>query len=419
MDPQSLDTLLRLGLALAIGLLVGIERGFSQRDEPEGSRVAGFRTFGVIGLSGGLVAVLAHETDRLLLVAAVPSFVALVLFAFWRGERDSEDRGATTLFATLATFALSIIAVLGEMEHAAAGAVVLTIVLGLKREMHVGLERIKRVELRAAIQLLLISVVILPVLPDRGFGPFEAINPFRTWLMVVLIAAVSFAGYVAIRLLGARSGTLLTGLFGGLVSSTAVALSLAARAREAQAGLTNLAAGIVVASSMMFWRCALVVGAIDFSLGVRLAWPLGIAGALGMAGGALLARRGGSSGAFVPQDPTALRTAVQFGLLLAAVEFLAAALRHWAGDEGLFVLAGISGLADVDAISLSIASMAGRGLDATVASGAILLAAAANTLVKIAIVAVRGSPALGWRVGLPLVAALAGGAVALAAPAPW
>ena len=184
MTEADLDTLLRLGLALAIGLLVGIERGFSQRAEPEGSRVAGFRTFGVIGLSGGLVAVLAQETDLLLLAAAVPSFVALVLFAFWRGERDSADRGATTLFATLATFALSIIAVLGEMEHAAAGAVVLTIVLGLKREMHVGLERLRRVELRAAVQLLLISVVILPVLPDRGFGPFEAINPFRTWLMV-------------------------------------------------------------------------------------------------------------------------------------------------------------------------------------------------------------------------------------------
>ena len=234
---------------------------------------------------------------------------------------------------------------------------------------------------------------------------------------MVLIAGVSFAGYVAIRLLGARSGTLLTGVFGGLVSSTAVALSLAARAREPQAGLSNLAAGIVVASSMMFWRCALVVGAIDFSLGVRLAWPLGIAGAIGMAGGALLARRGGTSGAFVPQDPTALRTAVQFGLLLAVVEFLAAALRHWAGDEGLFVLAGISGLADVDAISLSIAGMS--GLDATVAAGAIVLAAAANTLVKIAIVTLRGSSALGWRVGLPLAAALAGGAVALAVPAPW
>jgi len=419
MDPQSLDTLLRLGLALAIGLLVGMERGFSQREEAEGERVAGFRTFGIIGLSGGLVGLLTLETDWRLLAAAFPSFAAIVLYAFWRGERHNKDHGATTLFATLATFCLGVVAVLGDMEHAAAGAVVLTIVLALKREMHVGLERIRRVELRAAIQLLLISVVVLPVLPDRGFGPYEAINPFRTWLMVVLIAGVSFAGYVAIRLLGARRGTLLTGVFGGLVSSTAVALSLAARAREPKAALSGLAAGIVVASSMMFWRCAIVVGAIDLALGLRLAWPLGIAGAIGMLGGVVLAWRGGGGDGYEPQDPTALRTALQFGLLLAAIELLAAVLRAWVGDEGLLVLAGISGLADVDAISLSTASMAGQGLDRGIAAAAIVLAAASNTLVKIGIVTLRGAPALGWRVGLPLGAALAGGAAALAVPAPW
>lgn len=417
MNDPTTDTLLRLGLALSIGLLIGLERGFSQRDQPEGGRVAGFRTFGVIGLSGGLVAVLAQATHWAVLAAAIPSFVAIVLFAFWHGERQRRDVGATTLFATLTTFALGIVAVMGEMEHAAAAAVVLTALLALKKEMHLGVARLKRVELRAAVQLLLISAVILPVLPDRGFGPFEALNPYRIWLMVVLIAGVSFAGYVAIRLFGAGRGVLLTGALGGLVSSTAVALSLAGRAREPEASPSALAAGIVVAASMMFWRCALVVGAIDFALGMRLAWPLGVAGIVGMIGGIILARRG-QGGDFEPSDPTSLRMAIQFGLLLGLIELLAAALRHWVGDNGLFVLAGISGLADVDAISLSIADMAGKGLDRGIAAGAILLAAGVNTLVKIGIVGVKGSPALAWRVGLPLLAALASGAVALFLPLP-
>ncbi|MGE0151099.1 MAG: MgtC/SapB family protein [Reyranellaceae bacterium] len=417
MDDPALDTLLRLGLALAIGLLIGLERGFSQRDEPEGSRVAGLRTFGIIGLSGGLVAVLTQHTHWAVLAAAIPSFVALVLFAFWHGQRRRRDIGATTLFATLATFALGIVAVLGEIEHAAAAAVVLTALLGLKREMHLGIERLKRVELRAAVQLLLISAVILPVLPDKGFGPFEALNPYRIWLMVVLIAGVSFAGYVAIRLFGAGRGVLLTGALGGLVSSTAVALSLAGRAREPQAVPNALAAGIVVASSMMFWRCALIVGAIDLALGLQLAWPLGVAGMVGMAGGALLAR--GPGGEFEPRDPTSLRLALQFGLLLGAIELLAAALHHWFGDRSLFALAAISGLADVDAISLSVADLAGRGLDRTIAAGAILVAVAVNTAVKVAIVAVRGTASVAWRVALPLFAALAAGAAAILLPPPW
>lgn len=415
MNDLAFDTLLRLGLALAIGLLIGLERGFSQRDRPEGGRVAGFRTFGIIGLSGGLVAVLAQHTHWAVLATAIPSFVAIVLFAFWRGQQQRADVGATTLFATLATFALGIVAVLGEMEHAGAGAVVLTALLALKKETHLGIERLRRVELRAAVQLLLISAVILPVLPDKGFGPYEALNPYRIWLMVVLIAGVSFAGYVAIRLFGSGRGALLTGALGGLVSSTAVALSLAGRAREPNASLSALAAGIVVASSMMFWRCALVVSAIDLALGLRLAWPLGTAGAVGMIGGALLARRG-RGGHFEPSDPTALRMAVQFGLLLGLIELLAAALRHWVGDAGLFVLAGISGLADVDAISLSIADLAGKGLDRGVGAGAILLAATVNTVVKIGIVGVRGAPALAWRVGLPLVVALGFGAATFFLP---
>lgn len=417
MTEPAIDTLLRLGLALAIGLLIGLERGFSQRQQPEGERVAGFRTFGVIGLSGGLIATLAAHTHWAVLATAIPSFVAIVLFAFWRGQKQRHDIGATTLFATLATFALGVVAVLGEIEHAAAGAVVLTGLLAMKQELHLGLERLRRVELRAALQLLLISAVVLPVLPDRGFGPFEALNPFRIWLMVVLIAGVSFAGYVAIRLFGPGKGVLLTGALGGLVSSTAVALSLAGRARQPDAVPSSLAAGIVVAASIMFWRCALIVTAINPELGLRLAWPLGIAGLVGMAGGIVLARRGGRSD-FEPHDPTALRMAVQFGLLLGLIELLAAALRHWVGDSGVLALAAISGLADVDAISLSVADMAGRGLDHGVGIGAILIATTVNTLVKIGIVALRGSIPVAWRVGLPLVVALAAGGAGLVLPAP-
>ncbi len=400
-----------LGLALGLGLLIGLERGWSQREEAEGQRVAGLRTFGVIGLAGGLIGLLAQHTDWLVLAAAFPSFVALLIFAFSRGQDPQGHRGATTLFAALAAFAIAIAAVVFDPALAVAAGVVLTILLGLKRPLHRALEKLRQDELLAVLELLLISAVILPVLPNRGFGPFEALNPYRIWLMVVLVAGVSFVGYVAIRLFGAKRGPLLTGLFGGLVSSTAVTLALSRLARQPGADASALAAGAAIASSIMFWRSLLIVFVVNPTVAGQLALPLLAAGAVG--GAVSLAVAGFDRNAptdFAPGNPMHLLQAVQFGLFLGLIGFLAAALRAWLGDTGVYVLAPIAGLADVDAISLSLASMATGDLAASVAASGVLLAALVNTLVKQGIALVLAPRAMAFRMALPLAAALLTGA---------
>jgi uncharacterized membrane protein (DUF4010 family) len=405
------EDLWRLGLALALGLLIGLERGWSQRERTEGHRVAGLRTFGVIGLAGGLTGYIGQHTDWLVLAGAIPAFVALLIFAFSRAHLHEDDQGATTLFAALAAFAIGLIAAVLDARIAVASGVVLTIVLGLKRQLHAALERLRQEELLAVLELLLISAVILPVLPDRGFGPFEALNPYRIWLMVVLVAGVSFVGYFAIRLFGARRGPLLTGLFGGLVSSTAVTLALARLARQPGADATTLAAGAAIASSIMFWRSLLIVFVVNPALAGQLALPLLAAGAAGGFVAVVLAGFDRNKPTdFAPGNPMHLLQAIQFGLFLGLIGFLAAALRAWLGDAGLYVLAPIAGLADVDAIAVSLAAMARNGLGADVAVAGILLAALVNTLVKQGIALALAPLAMAWRMVLPLAAALLAGA---------
>jgi uncharacterized membrane protein (DUF4010 family) len=401
-----------LGLALGLGLLIGLERGWSQREEAEGQRVAGLRTFGVIGLAGGVSGMLAQHTDWLVLGAAFLGFVALLIFAFGRSPDPEGRHGATTLFAALAAFVISVAAVTLDPGIAVAAGVVLTILLGLKRPLHQALIKIRQDELLAVLKLLLISAVILPVLPDRGFGPFAALNPYRIWLMVVLVAGVSFVGYLAVRLFGARRGPLLTGLFGGLVSSTAVTLALSRLARQPGADHAALAAGAAIASSIMVWRSLLIVFVVNPALAGQLALPMLAAGAMG--GLVSLAIAGfdrNKPTEFAPGNPMHLLQAVEFGLFLGLIGFLAAALRAWLGDAGVYVLAPIAGLADVDAISLSLASMAQGDLAAPVAAGGVLLAALVNSFVKQGIALVLAPRAMALRMALPLAAALLTGAL--------
>ena len=202
---EDLDLYGRVGLALAIGLMVGIERGWHSRAESEGQRVAGIRTFALIGLLGGIVGALSVRPRR-------PIRRPRLRRRTWRSSSSpisagcsvATDIGMTTQVAAIATFALGLLAVRGDMAIAAASGVAMTALLASKTMLHRWIERIDRLELRAGIQLLVISVVLLPVLPNRGFGPGEAINPYALWWIVVLLAGLSFLGYVAVRVVGAR-----------------------------------------------------------------------------------------------------------------------------------------------------------------------------------------------------------------------
>lgn len=410
-----MELYIRLGLALGIGLLIGVERGWRERAAPEGSRIAGVRTLGLVGLLGGLWALLAAELGELLLGLAFAVLAALMIIAYTMRARTDGDAGITTVVAALVTFALGALAVRGYESVAAAGGVVTAALLSLKPVLHGWLRRVEARDFYAVLQLLLISVVLLPVLPDQGYGPWNALNPYEIWWMVVLIAGISFAGYVAMKVVGTQRGIMLGGLFGGLVSSTTVTLNYSRLGRENRYR-TVLAAGVLVAAGTMFPRILIEVAAVNPALLELLALPL-VLMAITVFSGALWLwhwqRRSDELGEMPLHNPLRLATAVKFGLLLAAVMLLAEAFRAWLGEAGVYLLAGISGISDVDAITLSMARMAQGDLPAEVAVRAIMLAAMVNTIVKGVLATFIGGMALGARIVPVFVAAAVVGTVSL------
>lgn len=419
LDIDTLELLRRMGVALAAGLIIGLERGWHDRALEEGQRIAGVRTFGVIGLFGAGAAMLAEAFGGLVLAAAFVALGALLTVGHWRATADRRDFGITTLCVALVTFALGALAARGELVAAATGAVVVSLLLGIKAELHDSLRKLDRAELFATLRLLLITVVILPILPDQGYGPWQVLNPYRIWLMVVLIAGISYIGHFAVRLTGTRRGILATGLLGGMASSTAVTLNFGRLAKGNPRAGQPLAAGVVAASSMMFPRMLIILVAVAPDLAARLVWPLAFASVAGLSIVAWWSRSGGDrpeptedGGAPVTRNPLDLRMALQFGALLVAIMLVARGAREWIGEEGVYAVAALSGIADVDAILLSLASMTGQGGISPVTAGlGILIAGAVNTAIKPILFSFAG----GHRNALRIVAGLGSVLVAGAA----
>lgn len=411
------DLLLRLLVALFAGLLIGTERGWERRGEDEGRRPAGIRTFGLIGLAGGLWAVLGAQLGAVVLGFAAAVVGAVLAIVYWLQVRDRQDYSITTEIAALVTFALGAIAIEGHLVVAAAGSVVTAVLLGLKPPLHGWLERITELELRGALKLLLVSVVILPVLPNRGYGPWEALNPYTIWWMVVLIAGIGFVGYVAVRVLGARYGLLATGFVAGLMASTPLALAYGRIGRKRPEHASVIAAAILAASSTMFPRALAVASVLAPSLFAHLAVPMLAMMAVGYGTAAFwwFRKSAAAEGAAPPiRNPFELMPALRFGLLLALVTVLAHALERWVGESGLYALALVSGLTDVDAITLSLAGFVDGKVAVAVAANGIVIAAMANTVFKAALVLAVGGSAPGLRVCASAAIILLAGATALA-----
>ena len=419
-EVSATDLLLRLAVALGGGLLIGLERGWQHRDQPEGGRIAGIRTFGLIALAGGLTTLLAGERADILLAAGILALAGLFGIGYRKRIKTVGDYGVTTPVAAIVTLGLGAAAGAGALEVSAAGAVVVTLLLGIKPELHHLLERLEQREMLAVIKLLLISVVLLPVLPDQGFGPWQALNPYRIWWMVVLVAAISSVGYFAVRVLGERLGVLSTGLFGGLASSTPTVLALARRsAVSAQGGrkpaVRLLAAGALLACTMTYLRILVVLAVVSppaatLALSVLLPAAFGT-GVLALLAGrieAAVAPDQEEEGAQTPAgNPFEMKVALQFGVLLALIMLMAAALKSWAGAQGLYVLAAVSGLVDVDAITLSLAALVQDGaLAARDGLFMILTAAAVNNLVKAGLALSVGARSYGLWVTAGLVLGL-------------
>jgi uncharacterized membrane protein (DUF4010 family) len=401
-----------LGLALGLGLLVGF-----QRERTEES-LAGFRTFPLITLAGALAGQIGTWTHTpSMLPAGLLGLVALIVMgnlARWR--RGEVGIGITTEVAALVMFLVGATAAVGPRAAAVVMGGVVVALLHFKRPMHALAQRLTDEEMRAVMRIVVIGLVILPVLPDRAFGPYEVLNPFRIWLMVVLIAGISVAGYVLYKLADARAGTLLGGVLGGLISSTATTASYARRARGERAVAPAAAVVLMVASTVVFARIFIELGVVAPAVLRQVAAPLvamALVNVLLSAVGLALWGRAPAAPAG-PEDPTQLRTALVFGVLYGGVLFAVAAAMEQLGETGLYAVAALSGLTDIDAITLSLANLADAGrVDTGTAWRAILLAALANLGFKAGIAFALGGFALAARIAPLFGISLAAGAAIL------
>jgi len=384
MTDQEYEIIIQLLAALAVGMLIGIERGWSGREEDEGDRIAGLRTFSLIGLLGGVWVQLSHIINDWMLGIAFVAVVAMIIVSHIIGVRETEDVGVTTEFAMMLTFSLAAWAAFGYYIYAFSATAIVVALLGMKPILHQWLRNLQTKEIYSGIKLLIISLVLLPLLPNRNYGPWDAFNPYWIWWMVVLISGISFVGYFAIKYAGKKRGTLLTAVTGGLASSTAVTLSLAEMAKK-NSRTTIFMAGVVIASSIMFVRVIVEVAIVNISLLEGLWLPVSVLFFCLLAGGSWLWFNEKSSEPEAEIDlknPFNLPTALKFGALLGVILFLSAAAEEWFGDRGIYALSIASGLIDVDAITLSLSRMATENLKEEVAILGIILAASMNTLVK-------------------------------------
>ena len=423
---DTLELFQRLALALAIGLLIGLERGWQARREPDGERAAGLRTLALLAFLGGICGALAgglgDGSGIWLGIAFAVAGGTIVLFRY-RETGAEKTFGATTAVAGLLAFALGAFAVLGDKAAAAASGVTVAGLLALKGALHGVVRRLTWAELRSVLMLSAMSVILLPILPNRTIDPFGAVNPFEIWLLTVMIGVISFAGYVAIKVTGAKRGIALTGIAGGLASSTAATLTLAKLAASQPERASLMAGGALLAGATMTIRVAVVAGAVHPSLLTRLLLPLHAAALIMTIAGLVLVARGGPPDNGDDSDdsdialgnPLDLASVLKFGALLTVVGVVAHIATQFAGSTGAYLLATLSGIADVDAITLSMARLAGEGFDMTVAAVAILIAAAVNTLSKTVIGWMAGGTRFGGWVALISVIAIAGGLAAYAA----
>lgn len=415
-----LELFLRFGTALAIGFLVGLQREFAWQHEPpeeEEELFAGARTLSLLALFGAVSAYFADVlAEPLVFAAAFLTVGVLVAIAYHTGIRDG-GHGMTTEVAALVTFTVGALCVWAELVVPAALGVATTVLLAIKLQTRSLVRNISRSDVYATLKFAVISIIVLPILPREGYGPppFDILVPYRIWLMVVFISGIGFLGYVLIKLVGARRGVGLTGVLGGLVSSTAVTLGFSQRSRDAPGLARALSLGILLAWSVMFVRVLVEVAVLNRALLGVLWVPLGAALLVSTAYCGWIYFREHPT---VPDEqtefsnPFELRPALGFGLLYALILLVAYWAERQFGATGVYVSSIASGLADVDAITLSMAQLSSAGGDVPLgtAARAVVLAVASNTCVKGAIVLGTGDRAM-RRVLAPGLALVLGTAI--------
>lgn len=404
------EVLLHLGAALAVGLMVGLERGWKLRGAEDGQRVAGIRTFTLLAIAAGLSGVLSSTGYELAAGVIFAAAGAIVVLGYSRSGLAKGRPDATSAVAAVVTLALGFLAGTGQAALAVAGGAVVTLVLALRNEMHRWVGAMGEEDIKAFARYAVIALAVLPFLPQGRFGPYEAWEPRSLWLVVIVVTGFSFLGYVANRLFGAKRGTIATAVIGGAYSSTAVTYSFSQRLGAGEGGEAENA-GIALATAVMYLRVIVLVALLATSLLIPFAIVVAPALIAGWAASWWLYRRAPhSTGAAPPSNPIALLPAFTFVALVAA----AAVAARWAegsfGEQGIAILLLVMGTMDVDAAIITAGGLEHGKISTSLAALAIAGTILANMTVKLGV-----TLAYGGREARPAALALGASMAALAA----
>lgn len=402
---------LKFAVSCVLGMLIGLEREYSQKAEEP---FAGVRTFALVSMFGTLIAILS-EKNPWLLPAGFIVFGFLVTIGYYVSTLDNKDFGATTEIASLVVFIIGVAVYYLKMEVVVAVSITTTVILSSKEQLHQLASKIEPRDIVATLKFAIVAFIILPVLPNHAYGPFGAFNPYKTWFMIILISGISFIGYVAVKSLGAQKGIGITAALGALVSSTAVTVTFSRKSKELPVLSAYFSMAVTLASAIMFTRVMIEIAAVNRALLPSAMIPLVSMAVVGMTYCAYLyfgsKRETTESPKF--SNPFELMEAIKFGLIYAGIVFLIKAARQYTGDAGIYLVSAISGLTDVDAITLSVCEAAKTGLQTPVAVKAITLAVISNTAIKGVLAFSLGSKLLAKKVSVGFGLAFIVGLVSL------
>jgi uncharacterized membrane protein (DUF4010 family) len=404
----------RFAIALLLGLLVGLEREWAKAgDKP---LFAGIRTFPLIAGLGATAAMVGQQSASWFLPVAFFGFALLVATSHYISGA-TPGHGTTTEITSLLVFMVGALAFLGQLVIAASLTVVVTLILSLKEPLHELARRVEPQDIYATLKFAIVSIIVLPLLPDRSiqvrhFEFLDVLNPRRIWLLVVFVSGIAFVGYIATKVVGARRGIAITGFLGGIVSSTAVAASMAERSHEEPRLAPQFALAVILSSTVMYPRTIIEVCFVNWKLGADLVIPLIGAGLFGIvASGYLWFSGSGAPERVRLRNPFRLVPAFKFGVLFAAMLILSKVASERFGTAGVYVTAAIAGLIDTRPIALSVADRAAQhDLGELPAVAAVMIAALSNTLMKGGLAAIGGAPRF-RRLVLPAFVLLVGGGV--------
>lgn len=417
--PLDMEALLpRLALATAIGLLIGAERGWRMREEEPGSRVAGVRTFALLGLLGGLVSLATSVgLESVALLVAVGA-VGMLVIGYHAEMRKMAHLSVTSAIAAMATILLGALAAAGETALASVGTGAIVALLASREALHAALEKTTKAEMTALVRMALVVFLILPLLPDYDVGPFGGVNPRRVWFVVVVTGGISLAGYAIARWQGGRTGTLMMAVVGALVSSTAVTVDTARRIREGQAGAAENCS-VSLASLVMIARVLLLTAIVAPSVALRLATFLGPAAVVAIAFAAFHLRR--AFGVTNREGPAARPPTLTLAFAFAAVVAALTLAVRWAetrlGEGSGALIIALGGMLDVDSAIAAVGALPAGALAPRLAALAIAAPVALNTLFKLALLVTIAGPRRAVPAGAALLATAAAvaGAAALGA----